>query len=66
MSYCWAKIYPLMDHGGPIHIKKVSNLFVFFWYSTDTYARLIQWVAYRILIQLSDTLWVTVSVFHRG
>jgi hypothetical protein len=30
MSYCWAKIYPLMDHGGPIHIKKVSNLFVFF------------------------------------
>jgi hypothetical protein len=56
MSYCWAKMYPLMDHGGPIHIKKVSNLSVFFWYSTDTYARLIQWVAYRILIQLSDTL----------
>jgi hypothetical protein len=63
MSCSWAKTYPLMGHGGPIRIGKSIWLsaFIFFrilhGYVSNEYR-------YQIRIQVSDTLWVEVSVFR--
>jgi hypothetical protein len=58
----WAKTYLLMGHGGPIRIgKSIRLICIFFWilhgYVSNEYR-------YRIRIQVSDMLWVEVSVFH--
>jgi hypothetical protein len=67
MGCRWAKMYPLIDHGGPIRIGK-SIRFICIYFFRDTPQIRIQDVSneyrYRIRIQVSDTLWVEVSVFH--
>jgi hypothetical protein len=68
MDYSWAKTYPLMGHGGPIRIRK-SIRFICIYFFPDTQRICIQDVSdeyrYRIRIQVFDTLWIEVSVFHR-
>jgi hypothetical protein len=66
MGCRWAKTYLLMGHGGLIRIgKSIRFICIFF---LDTPQIRIQDVSneyrYRIRIQVSDTLWVEVSVFH--
>jgi hypothetical protein len=67
MGCRWVKMYPLMGHGGPIHIGK-SIRFICIYFFRDTPQIRIQDVSneyrYRIRIQVSDMLWVEVSVFH--
>jgi hypothetical protein len=67
MACRWAKTYPLMGHGGPIRIEK-SIRFICISFFRDTPRIRIQDVSneyqYQIRIQVSDTLWVEVSVFH--
>jgi hypothetical protein len=66
MSCRWAKTYPLMSHGAQYVSEKVSDLSAFF---SDTPRIRIQDVSnehrYQIRIQVSDMLWVEVSVFRR-
>jgi hypothetical protein len=66
MGCRWAKMYPLMGHGGPIRIRKSIRFICIFF--SDTPRICIQDVSneyqYRIHIQVSDTLWVEVSMFR--
>jgi hypothetical protein len=68
MGCSWAKMYMLMGHGGPIRIRK-SIRFICIYFFPDTPWIRIQDVSnvyrYRIHIQVSDTLWVEVSMFRR-
>jgi hypothetical protein len=68
MGCRWAKTYLLMGHGGPIRIGK-SIRFICIYFFLDTPQIRIQDVSnkyrYRIRIQVSDMLWVEVSVFRR-